>query len=83
MRTGKEGDGMRLRHTQLEVPDSQAETSTWHCRLGLELQKTDMGWVLYSPTCAERESAFDSRGCRATVIPKRWSNTHAEIFCFV
>lgn len=42
-RIGKEENRVNFRHTELEVPEDQAETSFWHWRLGLELQKTDMG----------------------------------------
>lgn len=45
-RIGKEENGVNFRHVELEAPDGQAETSFWHWRLGLELQKTDMGMDL-------------------------------------
>lgn len=45
-RIGKEENGVNFRHAELEVPEGQAETSFWHWRQGLELQKTDMGMDL-------------------------------------
>ena len=67
---------MSVRRAELEVPDGQAETSTWLWRLGLSSRKVITGCILHSPTCTEFGS--DSGDSRPIVIPKQWSNIHSE-----